>query len=459
MDINFNLNLTQEQKLIMTQEMQLSIKILQMSSLELIEHIENEVLENPVLEAEYNENLQTYDDKDIVNYKELIKYLEFDNYSHNYNEKNNNEDEISPFNFISEKLTLREYLINQIIGIDVKDYLKPVCEYIINNLDERGYLEIGIDEISKQFNIEKNDAAKALDIVQSLDPSGIAARNIKECLILQLKRKKYEDEKLYTIVNNYLENLAENKYSDISKALNISLKEVQYYEDIIKSLNPKPSSGFYTGEEISFIVPEAYIRKIGEEYHIIINDNVLPKLIINENYKEIVKLNEDKDAISYVKEKINNALFLMKSIEHRKSTIYKVLSEIVKIQKEYFDYGEKYLKPMTLKDIAEKIDMNESTVSRAIKDKYINTNRGLVKIKDLFTNKVILSSNKDETISTNIVKKEIKELIDKEDKKNPLSDQEICNILNKKGMNISRRTVAKYREDMNIKSSSKRKRF
>ncbi|SKA73072.1 RNA polymerase, sigma 54 subunit, RpoN/SigL [Clostridium sp. USBA 49] len=459
MDINFNLNLTQEQKLIMTQEMQLSIKILQMSSLELIEHIENEVLENPVLEAEYNENLQTYDDKDIVNYKELIKYLEFDNYSHNYNEKNNNEDEISPFNFISEKLTLREYLINQIIDIGVKDYLKPVCEYIINNLDERGYLEIGIDEISKQFNIEKNDAAKALDIVQSLDPSGIAARNIKECLILQLKRKKYEDEKLYTIVNNYLENLAENKYSDISKALNISLKEVQYYEDIIKSLNPKPSSGFYTGEETSFIVPEAYIRKIGEEYHIIINDNVLPKLIINENYKEIVKLNEDKDAISYVKEKINNALFLMKSIEHRKSTIYKVLSEIVKIQKEYFDYGEKYLKPMTLKDIAEKIDMNESTVSRAIKDKYINTNRGLVKIKDLFTNKVILSSNKDETISTNIVKKEIKELIDKEDKKNPLSDQEICNILNKKGMNISRRTVAKYREEMNIKSSSKRKRF
>jgi RNA polymerase sigma-54 factor len=331
MDINFNLNLTQEQKLIMTQEMQLSIKILQMSSLELIEHIENEVLENPVLEAEYNENLQTYDDKDIVNYKELIKYLEFDNYSHNYNEKNNNEDEISPFNFISEKLTLREYLINQIIDIGVKDYLKPVCEYIINNLDERGYLEIGIDEISKQFNIEKNDAAKALDIVQSLDPSGIAARNIKECLILQLKRKKYEDEKLYTIVNNYLENLAENKYSDISKALNISLKEVQYYEDIIKSLNPKPSSGFYTGEETSFIVPEAYIRKIGEEYHIIINDNVLPKLIINENYKEIVKLNEDKDAISYVKEKINNALFLMKSIEHRKSTIYKVLSEIVKI--------------------------------------------------------------------------------------------------------------------------------
>ncbi|WP_180376935.1 RNA polymerase factor sigma-54 [Clostridium sp. USBA 49] len=457
--MNFNLNLTQEQKLIMTQEMQLSIKILQMSSLELIEHIENEVLENPVLEAEYNENLQTYDDKDIVNYKELIKYLEFDNYSHNYNEKNNNEDEISPFNFISEKLTLREYLINQIIDIGVKDYLKPVCEYIINNLDERGYLEIGIDEISKQFNIEKNDAAKALDIVQSLDPSGIAARNIKECLILQLKRKKYEDEKLYTIVNNYLENLAENKYSDISKALNISLKEVQYYEDIIKSLNPKPSSGFYTGEETSFIVPEAYIRKIGEEYHIIINDNVLPKLIINENYKEIVKLNEDKDAISYVKEKINNALFLMKSIEHRKSTIYKVLSEIVKIQKEYFDYGEKYLKPMTLKDIAEKIDMNESTVSRAIKDKYINTNRGLVKIKDLFTNKVILSSNKDETISTNIVKKEIKELIDKEDKKNPLSDQEICNILNKKGMNISRRTVAKYREEMNIKSSSKRKRF
>lgn len=455
--MNFNLNLTQEQKLIMTQEMQLSIKILQMSSLELLEHIENETLENPVLEVAYDENMQEDENKNRIDHNEIIKYLEFDNYGHN--ERSNNDEEVSPFNFISKKITLREYLVEQIVDLGVKGYLKLLSEYIIDNLDEKGYLEAGLEEISSKLKIEEKLVLKALELVQSLDPPGIGARNIKECLSLQLTRKKYEDRNLYSIVENHLEDLADNKYSAISKALNISPKEVQHYGDIIKSLNPKPSSGFYTGDEVGFIIPEAYIRKIGEEYHVIINDSLVPKLNISEGYKEIIKENIDEEARDYVKDKINNALFLIKSIEHRKSTIYKVLCEIVNLQKDYFDLGEKYLKPMTLKDIAEKINMNESTVSRAIKDKYINTSIGTIKIKDLFTTKMTLNNNVEEGISTNIIKKEIKELIDEEDKSKPFSDQEICNMLNEKGMNISRRTVAKYREEMNIKSSSKRKRF
>lgn len=456
--MSFSLNLNQEQRLIMTQEMQLSIKILQMSSTELLEHIENEALENPVLEIAYSEKNQADEERNRIDHKKLIEYLEFDNYSHSYSEKYNDEDEISPFNFISEKLTLREFLKGQIIDLGVKVYLKQICEYIIDNLDEKGYLDTDIGEISRQLNIEERVAAKALNIVQSLEPAGIGARNIKECLAIQLKRKKYEDRNLYIILKEHLEDLAENRYSSISKSLNITLKEVQKYADIIKSLNPKPSSGFYTGGEVGFIIPEAYVRKIGDEYHVILNDGALPKLNINEQYKEIVIKNGDTEAVDYVKEKINNALFLIKSIEHRRSTLYKVLCEIVKIQREYFEYGDKYLKPMTLKDISQKINMNESTVSRAVKDKYINTSRGTIKIKDLFTNKITLN-NDDEGISANIIKREIKELIDNEDKSKPLSDQEICNRLIEKDMNISRRTVAKYREEMNIKSSSKRKRF
>lgn len=455
--MNFNLNLTQEQKLVMTQQMQLSIKLLQMSSLELQEHVDKELQENPVLEVSYAEEAHDENLKNRIDYKEFIKYLDFDKYGQRHYEKND-EEEVSPFNFISEQKSLKQDLVEQIIDLGVKDYLFPICEYIIDNLDERGYLEVSEEEISKQLNVEISIAREAIKIVQSLEPIGIAAMDLRECLKLQLERNGVLNNHLSVIIDEHLENIADNRYNLIAKSLGIELKEAQYYGDIIKSLQPKPSSGFYTGDEISYTAPDAYIKEIGSEFHILMNENLVPKLNINEIYKEIIKNENDVAAVEYVKEKINSALFLMKSIEHRKSTIYKVLEKILEIQQDFFKYGESYLKPMSLKDISESIGMHESTISRAIKDKYINTNRGTIKIKDLFT--VGLSSaNSAEDVSASIIKKEIKKMIDKEDKSKPLSDQAICDYLNEQGMNISRRTVAKYREEMNIKASSKRKRF
>ncbi len=455
MNMDFGLSLTQEQKLIMTQEMQLSVKILQMSSFELQEHVEKELQENPVLDAK---NIDTNnEEKNKVDYKELIKYFEFDNYSHHGYEKNDDE-EISPFNFISEKRSLKEYLKEQIRDLDEKGYVKAICLYIIENIDERGYLDIKDEEISEELKISPELTDYCIKAIQSLEPDGIGARDLKECLKIQIYKKALDDEKIYAIIDNYLELLAENKYNLISKELGINVKEAQEYGDIIKSLHPKPSRGFYTGEEVKYITPDAYIKKIDDEYYIIMNDSILPKLSINEIYKEIIKKEEDKDAVEYVKEKLNSALFLIKSIQHRKSTIYRVLEKILELQKDYFDYGEEYLKPMTLREIAENLEMHESTISRAIRDKYIYTSRGTVKIKDLFTT-AISSSTNGEDVSVKIIKKAIKDLIDKEDKEKPLSDQVICNLLNKEGMNISRRTVAKYREELGIKSSKGRKRF
>jgi RNA polymerase sigma-54 factor len=457
MNMNFDLNLSQEQKLIMTQQMQLSIKLLQMSSVELQEHIEKEVQENPVIEISYDEASKNEEIKNRIDYKELIKYLDFDTYGQRHYEKSD-EEEVSPFNFVSEKKSLINYLNEQIIDMAVKDYLKDICIYIIENLDSRGYLEIGTDEIADQLSVSKSSVEEALEVVHSLDPIGVGARDIRECLKIQISSKGIMDEKIYSIIDRHLEDIGENRYSVISKNLNLELRKAQEYGDIIKSLNPKPSSGFFTGDEVRYITPDAYIRKIGSDYHIIMNEDLLPKFNINNIYKEIIQENSDKDAIEYIKDKINSAMFLMKSIEHRKSTIYKVLERILDLQRDYFDYGANHLRPMTLKDISESINMHESTVSRAIKEKYINTSRGTIKIKDLFT--VGLSSNNTiEDVSASIIKKEIKDLIDKEDKLKPLSDQLICDTLNEKGMNISRRTVAKYREEMNIKSSSKRKRF
>jgi RNA polymerase sigma-54 factor len=455
MNMDFVLNLTQEQKLVMTQEMQLSVKLLQMSSIELQEYVDKELQENPVLDTKISNTNNEENNK--IDYKELIKYLDFDNYSHHNYEKNE-EDEISPFNFISEKKSLKEYLKEQIRDLGEKDYVKAVCLYILEDIDERGYLDLKDEDISKELKISKEIAEYCIKVIQSLEPDGIGARDLKECLKIQVKKRNLKDKNIFKIIDEHLELLAENKYNNIAKALDIDVKKAQEYGDIIKSLEPKPSRGFFTGDEVKYIVPDAHIKKIDNEYYIIMNDDLVPKLIINEVYKEIIKNEDDKNAVDYVKEKLNSALFLMKSIQHRKSTIYRVLEEILQLQRDYFEFGDQYLKPMTLKEIAENLDMHESTISRAIREKYIYTNRGTVKIKDLFTTAIASNSN-GEDVSVKIIKRAIRDIIDKEDKEKPLSDQVICELINKNDMNISRRTVAKYREEMGIKSSKGRKRF
>ncbi len=461
MEMNFNLNLTQEQKLIMTQQMQLSVKLLQMSTSDLREYIEKEFLENPVLEAQYEIGDDNVKEQDRLEYKELIKYLESDNYgSQSYGDYN--EESVSPFTFISNPKSLKEYLLEQIIDLPIDDYLRSICSYMIESLDNRGYLDISDEEIEKELGYGKENIKRALILLHNLEPAGIGARDIKECLILQLKRLGKDNKILEEIINNHLEDLADNKYQIIGKALGITAKEAQGFGDLIKTLEPKPSRGFYTGEDMKFVIPDAEVRKIGNEFFVIMNDKVLPKLSINSMYNEILENNDDKDTVKYIEEKIGRALFLVKSIDHRKTTLYKVLEKIVEKQKGYFEKGQSALIPMTLKEIAEEINMHESTVSRAIREKYILTSFGTIKIKNLFTNGLQTTgknNNKAEDISVINIKKSMENLIKEEDKIKPLSDQIICEKLNKCGMNISRRTVAKYREEMGIKSSSKRKRF
>jgi RNA polymerase sigma-54 factor len=325
-------------------------------------------------------------------------------------------------------------------------------------LDSRGYFPEDISDVSSELGILEETVKKALKIVQSLEPDGIAARNINECLKIQTAKKGVMDENIYKVIDSYLELLAENKYSQLAKEIGVDSRKAQEYGDFIKSLEPKPSRGFYTGDEVKYIIPDAYIKKIDDEYFIIMNEDLMPRLTINDMYKEIIKEDTNKEAVEYVKDRLNSALFLIKSIEHRKSTIYRVIEKLLELQREYFDYGEAYLKPMTLKEIADSLEVHESTVSRAIREKYIYTSKGTIRLKDLFT--VGLSSNDSgEDISTRTIKNEIKIMIEKEDKHSPLSDQNICDLLNNAGMNISRRTVAKYREELGIKSSKGRKRF
>ena len=453
MQMDLKLNIAQKQKLILTQIMQQSINVLQMSAYDLREYIEKEFEENPILEADFN----SIESKDNIDNTQLSKYLN-DRYDENYNYQHNNEDEVSVFNFISDKKSLKDYLYEQLGEIKSDIKINKVVSYMIESLDSRGYLENTLEEICSDLGIDEEKVQNALEILQSLEPCGIGARDLKECLLIQLKSKGILDEIIKEIVLKYLEYIADCKYNYIAKELKITPKEVQAYGDIIKSLEPKPSRGYYTGEEVKFIIPDAYIVKIGDKYNVIMNKDIIPNITINNLYKQEILNGKNKKEVEYVKEKVNDAMGLINDIEQRNNTILKLLECIVKKQKAYFENGQEYLKPMTLRDLADEMALHESTVSRAIKDKYILTSRGTVKIKDLFCNGIVSSGINGEGVSTNTIKNKIKQLIQLENKNKPLSDQAICDLLKKEHIDISRRTVAKYREELGIKSSSKRKR-
>lgn len=453
MKLDYNLNLSQQQKLVMTQNMQLSINILQMSSLELNEYVTKQLEENPILETEIRDTVDITD----IQYKEIVKDNLYDKSL--YQQGQNNEDSVSPLDFITEKKSLKNYLLEQLNCCKGIDEIRELVEFMIESLDSRGYLEEDMNNLCINFKISEDTYNEALTFLQSLEPVGIGARNLNECLLIQLKRMDKYNELLEDIIVNYLELVADNKFKKIAKLLNITDIEAQNCGDIIRGLEPKPSRGYYTGDEVKYITPDAYIRKLDGEYLVIMNNEVTPQLTVNNIYRNIILNENDKEVEEYVKEKINSAMFLIKSINNRENTLKRILDIIILRQKDYFDNGKKYLKPMTLKDISEEIEMHESTVSRAIKDKYILTAYGTVRIKDLFTNGISNVTSSSGDISVKGIKDIIKDIVDKENKKKPLSDEMISVELSAKNLHISRRTVAKYREEIGIKSSSKRKRL
>lgn len=459
MKLGFDVKLSQEQKLIMTMEMQQSIKLLQMSNYELITHINNEIENNVVLDSEYiREEESSYEENnELKEYIKKLEYIEEEGFENRTYFQGNDRDEVTPFNYISSKESFKETLIKQIRELKFSKKVNNICIYIIENLDERGYLdEFILEELTQELEVEKIIAERCLSIVQDLEPPGVGARSVEECLILQLHKSNIWDNTLENLIKYYLKELAEGKYRIIGKYLNILPSKVQEYENIIKTLNPKPSRGFYTGEDIGYIIPDIYIKK-EEDFKIIMNDSILPKLSINKTYKEIINQSTDEGAIGYLKDKIDGALFLIKSIQNRKNTMYKVMEEIIKLQRDYFEGKDKVLKPMSIKTIASNINLHESTVSRTVRNKYVAMHTGkIISMKSFFTKNV---NDVNVDISPESVKNMIKDIISNENNKKPLSDSCICERLQESNINISRRTVAKYREECGIKSSTQRKSF
>jgi len=487
--------LTQKQKLILTPQLYQAINILQLNLVELKDLIDEELVDNPLLEVkqetdsitekvnqEENTLIQTEESnkrREENNFDDWISYLQEKDYRPLPNrpvaEKENRYE-----NIIYYKESLQDYLLIQLGTAVSSDIDYKIGEYLIGNIDDNGYLIIGLDDISLDLNIKRDKIEKILSLIQSFDPPGVGARSLKECLLLQAKYLSINDVLIEKIIKNHLNNLARKSYLKIAKDLQISVSEVQSLADVIKkSFDPKPGRRVGDLKEVKYILPDLIImRKTGGGYRVIVNDNYLPQIKINSCYKTILEAGNNispyskeklvkkgsifdhktKDTKKYVEEKLNSAKWLIKGIEQRKKTIYRIAETLVEYQKDFLDKGILFIKPLTLKEVADRLDIHESTVSRAIHNKIVQTPRGLLKMKFLFSKGVDKKSGG--TVSTDKVKKLIKEYINNENCLKPWSDQKLADLLSEKGgVNISRRTVAKYREILKIPSSNLRKRF
>jgi RNA polymerase sigma-54 factor len=453
--LSYNLNLEQTQKLILTPELRQAIQLLQYNSLELNEYLTKELQENPMLEMEratgdfesvtIDTNEPEFDWKDFAEKYDDISYRQ-------QIDKNHENKNIEAY--ISYDPTLREHLMSQLSVLKIGDLDRKIAEYLINNIDDNGYMTMATEEIAEQINISVEKVEKVLELVQTFEPTGVGARNLKECLLLQVG--EMSNEIIINLIENHLEDIANNRILKISKEYNLSPQAVQNAFDFIRTLEPKPGRMFKGNSDIRYIIPDATIQFVDGEYIIIVNDYTGPRLKINNFYRSILKDGGDSKTTEFLQDKFNSAMWIIRSIEQRRQTIYKVVESILKFQYNFFENGEKALVPLTLKDVADDIGMHESTISRATNGKYVQTPRGLYELKYFFS--AGLSSVQGDVSSVS-VKSMIKDIIEKENSKKPLSDQQISNLLKEKGTKISRRTVAKYREEMNIPASNLRKRL
>ena len=453
----------------MTPEMMESLELLQMPLLELRKKVAQAVLDNPVLE--YDEESQIvdnefsdcslgvdsetyYDEKAVL---EFAKRLSSDTFfPDSCKAHGSDEEDFSQFATLTAKVTFTDYLLEQLGELKIDAVTEQICRYIIEDLDERGYLVDSAEELSHELNIPYKIINNALKIVQQMQPAGVGSANLQECLTFQLLQNPECNDNLIKIIEEHMKLLAENKIREIAKKLALPIETVQEYCNIIHRLNPIPSSGFNTQTDGGFIIPEATISKVGDDFIIQCNDYVVPHLCISTYYQQMVNNLNDKETVEYLKDKIRRASSMIKELLNRGNTIPRILKKIVELQKPYFENGSKYLKPMTISDIAMALNLHKSTVSRAIHGKYITCQFGTISLKSLFTSK-ICTQHGDNCFSSSQIKEMIRTLINHEDKSVPISDQGITKILQEYGIDISRRTVAKYRDVMRLPAAKNRR--
>ena len=474
MEMKINLSLKMTQKLVMTPMLQQAIKLLPMARLELAQLIRQEIIENPVLEElleEENENEQENSQKE--------KEPNEDFNSDNEQSPNSQDQEIDWDSYFQgnidqgmsvesyterpsiestykKEATLADHLMWQLdLSVD-SDSDKFIGSCIIGNIQNDGYLCADLQEIAEICNTEEKNVLRVLKIVQSFEPAGVAARTLKECLMIQARTLSEKKPYVEVLIENYLERLEDRFLPKVASELKVGVEEVLDALKIIRDLCPKPGL-LFSSERVDYVVPDLVVVKTEKGYDVVLNDDGVPNLRISPYYHNLLKTTKEGQTKEYLEDKYRSALWLIKSIDQRRQTIYKVGKSIVKLQKSFLDDGLSYLEPMVLKDVAKDIEMHESTVSRITTNKYIDTPQGVFELKFFFHSGI--KSYMGNTMSSIRVKNMIKEIINEEDGSYPLTDDQMVEALMRKNAKIARRTITKYRKELNIPPASKRKKW
>jgi RNA polymerase sigma-54 factor len=498
MEIKQHLKLSQQ--LVMTPQLQQAIKLLQLSRVELVDMVRDELLENPVLEDSIDVSAEqskpgsteeqgagavreaeterigetetpvtqvsgdkidtTSEVKADSRSDEAVADFDWDTYLENQS----NAAPMPSFRSNSEEMPSIEATLTR--GTSLFDHLEwqlkltrgfskeeeGVALLIIGNLTPDGYLDLPVEELAEEAGVEISFVEQVLRRVQEFDPQGVAARDLQECLLIQARYVGADDELVIGIISRHLHNLEKRNYAAIAKDLNQPLEEVYEATKVVLAFDPKPGRA-YSDEESNYITPDVHIQKVGDKYFVVANDDGLPKLKISDFYR--VALSKGPKAREYIQERLRSAQWLIRSIQQRQRTIVRVTESILRFQREFFEKGSAYLKPLILRDVADDIGMHESTVSRVTTNKYVHTPQGIFELKYFFNSGITRSDGDD--LASEAVKLKIKQIVANEDPKHPHSDQRIVELLLEQNIEIARRTVAKYREQLRIQPSSKRK--
>ncbi|MDR1989621.1 MAG: RNA polymerase factor sigma-54 [Acidobacteriaceae bacterium] len=460
------------QKLVLTPSLQQAIKLLPMSTLELSDLLNQEMVENPMLEEVPTEELQpveaaatsekpepeppatkneTWDDQDY-------EYFFGDYLDEGYRPKAPQEiKELPPIeNTLSTSSSLSDHLMWQLSMQTDDGLMKEIGAAIIGNLDDDGYLVASFDELAAMGPWPIEEVERALVLLQSFDPIGVAARDLQECLLLQLRHAGLDDTPAEKIVTEHLRLLQNHQVPEIARKLGLKIEELKEHIEIIRHLDPKPGSR-YNPTPSQYVIPDVYIAKVDDQFVALLNEDGLPQMRISPVYRRLLDKNTEQsdETRAYVKDKFRSALWLIKSVEQRQKTIHKVATSIIHFQRDFLEHGIEHLRPLVLRDVANDIGMHESTVSRVVTNKYMHTPQGVFEMKYFFHSGI--NSSYGESVSSVTIKQRIRKIIENEDPRKPLSDSKIVSILQGEGLELARRTIAKYREELKIPTSNQRK--
>ena len=474
LELRQQLKLTQQ--LIMTPQLQMAIKLLQLSRLELLDTIRQEMEENPALEEVQDsmedsaqespvEPMEPVGDemREVTIEDRLRDDIDWTNYIDEFNTpgkasfETERRDQPSFESFISHKESIQEHLLWQLLMSAPSEEDEKIGSFIIGNLNNDGYLESTVEEIATQNELEIPKVEKILGLIQGFDPPGVGARDLKECLRIQIRQLELENTLVSDIIESHLNHLENSNYKAICKALKAKIEDVVQAVEIIKGLDPRPGRQF-SEDTSQHITPDIFVYKYDDEFVIVLNDAGIPRLRVSNFYKIGMDHGPGADQTkAYIQDKMRSATWLIKSIHQRQKTIYRVMESILKTQRAFFEKGVSYLKPMVLRDVADDIGMHESTISRVTTNKYAHTPQGIFELKYFFNSSI--NRVHGEAIASASVKDKIKQIIDSENPRKPFSDHKITQLLEASNIQIARRTVAKYREALGVLPSSKRKRY